>query len=152
MHTTALATCLVLGSIQTIGLASSCINMYNIAKVAGNVDVSGSYITTPKNSTMITFLVLSIIGVLFGLMVLSNPNQYATDAWKIIITVLTYIWLAVTLITTILAMTIMSPDGKLEGLPSHFKAGIISGYVLVSLLILIAIFYTFFQHGSYSSI
>ena len=145
MHTTALATCLVLGSIQTIGLASTCINMYNVAKVAGEVDVSGSYITTPKNSTMIAFLVLSIIGVLFGLMVLSNPSQYDSESWKTVIAAVTYIWLGVTLTTTILAMTIMSPTGRFDGLLSHFKAGIITGYVLVSLLILIALYYTFFQ-------
>lgn len=165
MHTTALATCLVLGSIQTIGLASACISTYNLGKDAEvenpapqsikDVHVpSGPILSTPKNSTMITFLVLSIIGVLFGLMVLSNPSHYESESWKIVISAVTYIWLAVTLTTTILAMTIyeeilpsaLASDSKgINKLPLHFRSGIITSYVFVSILLLIAIYYTFFE-------
>jgi len=144
MHTTALATCLILGSIQTIGLAAPCINDYNLFRDLNGADPVG--LSTPKNSLMITFLVLSVIGVLFGLMVVANPEYYQLDAWKTAISVLTFVWLGVTLTTTILAMNIFNKENKvsIDNLRSNtHKGAFITAYSLVSLLFILALYYTF---------
>ena len=129
-----LALCLVAGSVQTIALSSSVISLYNMSiDGAGGslIDASGSPINlynaqqTPPSKISgginknqynmhMLYLILATLGVVFGLMILAKPDTFDNDTGKIIVAVITLVWLLVTFITCATANVAFSGIEKLQ--------------------------------------
>lgn len=97
-----LALCLIAGSVQTISLSSSVISLYNTALDGKGgdtiVDISGG-ITQNQYYMKIAYLILGCIGLIFGAIILSIPDQFYDVSNKVTVSIITLIWLLVTFIT-----------------------------------------------------
>lgn len=95
--------CMILGSIQTIALTSSSISIYSDWSIQP---------TNPCNQNIymiqLSFLVFACLGVLFCLFTLVWPNFFVATEWKFTIIALAFVWLGVTLTSTILTQQIFT--------------------------------------------
>lgn len=146
MNLTPFATCLILGSAQTIAMTSSTLSIYNNNKIT---DLSGTICPENIYNTQLTFLILACVGIIFGALLLLFPNLFSSNEWKIVTIILTFVWLAVTVTSSILTHQVFNRAAIGVGSPvvpnpkMKHDTGFSISYVVSALLIIISIIYCF---------
>ena len=145
------AVCLIFGSVQTIAVTSSAITIYNDwpHDVSGNAindnpNPSGNTIICSKSTyyLQLAFLILACLGLIFGVLLLSTPDSFSSDKWKIVSIIITFIWLGVTVTSTIVTHQIFNKVGK--SYPTMKQdVGFVASYSITALLLITSIIYCF---------
>ncbi len=148
------AVCLIFGSVQTIAVTSSAITVYNDWEhdPSGNAyntdislpDPSGNRIICSKSTyyLQLAFLILACLGLIFGVLLLSTPDSFSSDTWKIVSIIITFIWLGVTVTSSIVTHQIFNKAGK--SLPAMKQdVGFVASYSVTALLLITSIIYCF---------
>jgi hypothetical protein len=144
---------LIFGSVQTIAVTSSAITVYNNwdHDPSGNAynsdapfDPSGNNIICSKSTyyVQLVFLILACLGLIFGVLLLTMPESFSTYEWKIGSILITFIWLAVTVISTILTHQMFNKGSKWFTTMKQ-DVGFTVSYFITAVLVIISSIYCF---------